>query len=251
MNTITDDELIDAMIAARMAWRREPLVSEHIYAHMGRAVLALAEQKQAAALAEQLEMERIRRDQLIRHAENLQAHNAELQARIAELEATQCARIAKLVHAAYFELQRYEYINATVKLRDAVAELDAQAAQPAVTHMDARQALEDMDDFARMSRSVEPTGAYKTLLDYITSMEAAQAPKPVQVAAPEGFDIAKLVTAARMVTQYRHSMSYNEAYFGEAPGLFKTRIAELDRALPALYPAAAIKAAPKQEGGEQ
>jgi hypothetical protein len=125
--------------------------------------IALSAQKQAAALAEQLEMERIRRDQLIRHAENLQAHNAELQARIAELEA----------------------------------------------------------------------------------------PKPAQVAAPEGLDIPKLITAARMVTQYRYCMSYNEAYFSEAPGLFKTRIAELDRALPALYPAAAIKAAPKQEGGEQ
>jgi hypothetical protein len=230
--------------------------------------IQLSEQKQAAALAEQLEMECIRRDQLIRHAENLQAHNAELQARIAELEAAQpccgnwssctvpcvpradhwqaeahriaepeaqaaqsatllpfsdALRIArgctdygggyrctehygayqdgiKTVIASLEAAFRKGLSDPQVAALRAIGAQEEQAApKPAqapltdeqmlklvlpVTHMEARQALEDMDDFARMSRSVEPIGAYKTLLDYITSMEAAQAPKSAQVAAP-------------------------------------------------------------------
>ena len=40
-----------------------------------------------------------------------------------------------------------------------------------------------------------------------------------------------LTTAARNVVSYRPSMSYNDSYFGEPAGVFKQRVAELDRAL--------------------
>jgi hypothetical protein len=117
-----------------------------------------------------------------------------------------------------------------------------EAAQPA-------QVAETMSLEQRANALREACESGASTSDIMQMLAEVPAPKPAQVAAPEGFDVEKLVTAARMVTQYRYSMSYNDAYFGEAPGLFKTRVAELDRALPTLYPAAAIKAAPKREGG--
>jgi hypothetical protein len=68
MNTIPDDELIRVMLDARKAWEYNPRDTSHVYAFIGRAVLALAEQRQAAKVAE-------------------------LEARIAELEAAQPAAL--------------------------------------------------------------------------------------------------------------------------------------------------------------
>jgi biotin carboxyl carrier protein len=201
MNTITD-ELIQACIAA---WFETP---GEMTTRMG-AVLALAESKQAAALADlrrwkSTHAPRIEALQgLLETAQREAAEGTEarstlssereantiltaeielLRARIAELEATQCGRIAKLVHAAYFELQRYEYINATVKLRDAVAELEAQAAQPAKGQShDALSALRQAAKHIREVVSLTDGTEYREAVEAgdrvreaIASLEAAQ-----------------------------------------------------------------------------
>lgn len=55
--------------------------------------------------------------------------------------------------------------------------------------------------------------------------------------------------AARAVVNYRPSMSYNESYFGEPAGLFKSLVADLERALPTrpIYAAAPVATAVQQE----
>jgi hypothetical protein len=52
MNTITDDELIRVMLNARKAWEYNPRDTSHVYAFIGRAVLALAEQRGADKVAQ-------------------------------------------------------------------------------------------------------------------------------------------------------------------------------------------------------
>jgi len=107
--------------------------------------------------------------------------------------------------------------NAAVEIADLRAELAASQAQVAELQAQEGRLLTQITELRRE----------------LAAKQAIPAPAPVA-------DTERIIKAARKVVAYRHSMSYNEGYFGEPAGLFKERIAELDRALPPIE----IKSAP-------
>jgi hypothetical protein len=185
MNTITDDEILNAALAIDPT-EYECTDGEAYDIAVGRAVLALAEQKQAAALAEQLEMECIRKDQLIRHAENLQAHNAELQAELERerMRLAACGVVAMADTPASAAKERDMHpdyrsascddvarrVDECIAMRARIAELEAKAAQPAqVQYLQAvidelqnytRDLCRAVDDATEFASTVAPRAAW-------------------------------------------------------------------------------------------